>query len=129
LHGTLEYEAYPKMTDFHLVAALLGIGLALAILFLVRRDHLHIREGLFWIGVALVSLSLGIWPGMVDTLGATVGVAYPPAFLFLLAILVLLLRALLTDIAMTRLKRDLRRLNQRVALGELDDPGERGNGP
>lgn len=109
------------MTDFHLVAALLGIGLAATILYLVRRDHLHIREGLFWIGVALVSLLLGLWPGMVDTLGAMVGVAYPPAFLFLLAILVLLLRALLTDIALTRLKRDLRRLNQRVALSDLDD--------
>lgn len=106
------------MKDYYLVVAVLGIGLALAILTLIRRDHIQLRQGLFWIAVALVSLVFGVWPGLIDLLGRVVGVAYSPALLFLVAIVVLVLRALLTDIALTQIKRDVRRLNQRIALAE-----------
>ena len=45
--------------------------------------------------------------------------AYPPALLLLLACAVLLLKALHADMLCTRLERDVRRLNQRLALLEL----------
>jgi hypothetical protein len=106
------------MKDYHLVAAVLGVGLAIVILTLVRRDHIHLRQGLFWIAVAVGSLVFGIWPGLLDLLGQAVGIAYSPALLFLVAIVVLVLRALFTDIALTQLRRDLRRLNPRIALAE-----------
>ena len=106
------------MKDFHFAAALIGFGLAASILYLVRRDHLYLRDGLFWIVVALVSLLMGVWPGVIDVVGAWVGIAYPPAFLFIVAILVLLVRSLIADITTTRLLRDLRRLNQRMAMYE-----------
>jgi len=49
-------------------------------------------------------------------------VGYPPILLLLVAIVALVVKALLGDIAMTRLKRDLRRLNQRVAMLEAQRP-------
>lgn len=108
------------MQGYQLTAAVLGIGLAVVILYLLRRDHLYLRDGLFWIAVAMGSVALGIWPTLIDTIGGVVGVAYPPALLFLVAILVLLVRTLLTDISVTRLRRDLRRLNQKMAMAALD---------
>ncbi|PIW38722.1 MAG: DUF2304 domain-containing protein [Hydrogenophilales bacterium CG_4_8_14_3_um_filter_62_83] len=108
------------MKDFHLLVTVIGIGLGIAILYLVRRDHLYIRQGLFWIIVALASLILGIWPPIVDWVGSLVGVYYPPALLFLIAIVVLMVRSLLTDIALTQVRRDLRRVNQRIALAESE---------
>lgn len=108
------------MTDYYIVAAALGLGLAAAILFLIRRDHLYLRDGVFWIGIAVGSIILGVWPSLVDVLGVAVGVAYPPALLFLIAILVLVVRALKSDIAVTQIKRELRRLNQRMALYEAE---------
>lgn len=108
------------MRDFHIPMAVLGVGLSIAILMLVRRDHLYIRQGLYWIVVALASLALGIWPGAIDWIGALVGVAYPPALLLLVAVIILMIRALLTDIALTRIRRDVRRLNQRIALLDAD---------
>jgi len=111
------------MKDFHLVAALIGFGLAGAILYLVRRDHLYLRDGLFWIVVALASVVMGAWPRIIDVVGGWVGIAYPPAFLFIVAILVLLVRSLIADITTTRLRRDLRRLNQRMAMYEADLSG------
>ena len=108
------------MKEYHLLVTVLGIGLALTILTLIRRDHIHLRQGLFWTVVAVASLVFGIWPGLIDFLSQAVGIAYSPALLFLAAIVVRI-RALFTDIALTQLKRDVRRLNQRIALSESRD--------
>lgn len=110
------------MKDYHLTVLVIGFGLAYGILHLVRRDHLYIRQGLFWITIALLSLGLAIWPTLIDTVGGALGIAYPPTLLFLAAIVVLVVKALLNDIALTKVRRDLRRLNQRIALIEADHP-------
>jgi hypothetical protein len=110
------------MKDYHLTVLVIGFGLAYGILHLVRRDHLYIRQGVFWIAIALLSLALAIWPSLIDMLGAAVGIAYPPNLLFLVAIVVLVLKTLLSDIALTKVRRDLRRLNQRMALLEGNEP-------
>ncbi len=110
------------MKDYHLTVLVIGVGLAYGILHLVRRDHLYIRQGIFWILIALLSLALAVWPNFIDTLGVSLGIKYPPTLLFLVAIVVLVVKALLTDMALTKVRRDLRRLNQRIALLETDDP-------
>ena len=118
------------MKSYHLTVIVMGLVLAIGILYLVRRDHLYIRQGLFWILIAAASLLFGLWPYVIDTLGSALGIAYPPALLFLVAIVVLVFKALFGDIELTRVRRDLRRLNQRIALleagysrdEELDSP-------
>lgn len=108
--------------------AALGIGLAASILVLVRRDHLYLRHGLFWMAVAIVSLVLGIWPRLVDRIGEALGIAYPPALLFLLAIMMLIIRAVIADMAFTRLRREVRLLNQKIALMEPRAEGRKNSG-
>ncbi len=110
------------MKDYHLTVLVIGFALAYGILHLVRRDHLYIRQGLFWIAVALLALALAIWPYLIDTLGGVLGIGYPPTLLFLVAIVMLVVKALFGDIALTKLRRDLRRLNQRIALLETQQP-------
>ena len=48
--------------------------------------------------------------------------------ILIVAIVVIVLKALLTDMALTKVRRDLRRLKQRIALLETDDPLERDAG-
>jgi hypothetical protein len=108
------------MRTYHSAVLLIGIGLAVGILYLLRRDHIYIRQAVFWIGVAIFSLVFGLWPLLIDALGSLLGVAYPPTLLFLVAIVVLVVKALLGDIALTKVQRDLRRLNQRIALLETE---------
>ena len=118
MHGALEDQAAATVKDFHLLMGTLGVGLGVAILLLVRRDHLYIRHGVFWMAVAIVSVVLGVWPRLVDRIAEVTGVAYPPALLFLLAIMMLIIRAVIADIAFTRLRREVRLLNQKIALLE-----------
>lgn len=116
------------MKDYHLTVLVIGFGLAYGILHLVRRDHLYIRQGLFWILIAILSLALAIWPYLIDSVGGALGIAYPPTLLLLVAIVVLVVKALLGDIALTKVRRDLRRLNQRIALLEAEQPLSRACG-
>jgi hypothetical protein len=110
------------MKSYHLVVLVMGIGLAIGILYLVRRDHIYIRQGVFWIAVGALSLLFGVAPGLIDLLGGWLEIAYPPTLIFLVAIIVLVVKALLGDIALTQVRRDVRRLNQRIALLEADHP-------
>ena len=102
-----------------ITTSLLGLGLAALILLLLRRDHLYVHHGLFWLLVAFAAGVLGVWPQLIDSLALGLGIAYPPAALFLLAAMVLLVKALYSDMTNTRLERDVRRLNQRIAMLEI----------
>jgi len=114
------------MKDYYLTVLVIGFGLAGVILYLVRRDHIYIRQGVFWIVVAVLSTLFGVWPTLIDVIAGVLGVAYPPTLLLLVAIIVLVVKALLADIALTKVRRDLRRLNQRIALLETAELRTRG---
>lgn len=108
------------MAKLQITTLLLGIGLCAAILLLLRRDRLQLGHGLFWIGVAAIAAVLGLWPGSIDRMARLAGIAYSPAFLLLVAVIVLLVKALHADIVNTRIERQVRRLNQRLAIYELE---------
>jgi hypothetical protein len=112
------------MKEYHVTVLVIGILLAAGILYLVRRDHIYIRQGMFWILVALATLAFAFWPSLIDLVGGALGIAYPPTLLLLVAIIVVVLKALYADIALTKVSRDLRRLNQRMALLEAEHPAE-----
>ena len=107
------------MPALQITTSLIGLGLAALILILLRRDHLYVHHGLFWIVVAALGALLGLWPGLIDRVAQLVGISYAPAALLLGAVVVLFIKALYADMMQTRLERQLRRLNQRVAMLEL----------
>jgi hypothetical protein len=107
------------MPALQITTSLLGLGLAALIFVLLRRDHLYIHHGLFWIVVAALGALLGLWPGLIDSAARLVGISYAPAALLLGAVVVLFIKALYADMMQTRLERQLRRLNQRIAMLEL----------
>lgn len=110
------------MANLQITTSLLGLGLALLILHLLRRDHIYILQGLFWIVIAALAALLGLWPGLIDRIAGLLGISFPPAALLLGAVVVLFVKSLYTDITNTRLERQLRRLNQRIALMDAQRP-------
>lgn len=113
------------MVSLQITTALLGVGLAGLILLLLFRDHLHPLYGLFWMMVAFAAGVLGLWPGSINFLASIAGISYPPALLLLIAVIVLLVKSLYADIVNTRIERQVRRLNQRLAMYELKREGDR----
>jgi len=110
------------MANLQITTSLLGLGLALVILHLLRRDHIYILHGLFWIVIAALAVLLGFWPGLIDRIAGWIGASYAPAALLLGAVLVLLIKSLYADMTYTQLERQLRRLNQRIAMMDVQKP-------
>jgi hypothetical protein len=108
------------MTSYYLTSVALGVVLALGILWLVRRDHLHGGYALWWLLIALGALVVGFFPETVDWVGVRLGVAYPPMLLAMVAIIAILLKLLGVDVDGTRRERRLRRLLQKVAILEME---------
>lgn len=101
-----------------ITAALLGLTLAGSILYLVRRDHLHGPYALWWLIVAAATLVLGFVPRTIDWLARLSGIAYPPVLPIIIGLSLILLRLLQLDIERSRQERQIRRLNQKLAILE-----------
>ncbi|MBC6942855.1 MAG: DUF2304 domain-containing protein [Xanthomonadales bacterium] len=103
-----------------ITSAILGIAIAGAILFLVRRDHLHGPYALWWLSVAAATFVLGVFPGTVGWLGRVSGISYAPVLPIIVAVALILLRLLKLDIDRSRQERRVRRLTQKLAILERE---------
>lgn len=109
------------MASLQATTTLTGIGLAVLILFPVRRDRLCVMHGLFWVCLAVFVA----WPGLIDHMARWTGIGDSPALMPLLACMVLPVKALRTDMVNSRIERDVRCLNWRLALPEANADASR----
>jgi hypothetical protein len=108
------------MNVMNVVTSLIGLSTAVAIIYLVRKDHLHVRYGLVWSVVAVVFAVLGFFPGIFDRIGQAAGVAYPPMLAITIGFVALVLKILISDIERSRNQVKIQRLVQRTALLEAE---------
>lgn len=106
------------MLNAQITGTILSLSLAAAILFLVRRDHLHGPYAVWWFFVAAAIFALGAFPALVDWLGHLTGISYPPVLPIIVGLSLVLLRLLKFDIDRSRQERRLRRLTQKLAILE-----------
>lgn len=107
---------------YQITSALLGLTIAFGILFLVRRDHLHGTYAVWWLGVAVIAMLLGLFPQITNWLAIRTGVGYPPILAIVLGFGLLLIKMLTMDLERSRQERQIRRLAQRLALLEAHPP-------
>ncbi len=115
------------MLTGQITSAILGIGLTAAILFLVRRDHLHGPYAVWWFAVAAATFALGVFPALVVWLGRVTGIVYAPVLPIIVGLSLILIRMLKLDIDRSKQERQIRRLTQKLAIleQELDRLGGR----
>jgi hypothetical protein len=77
------------------ITSIIGIVTALIIVVLIRRDHLHVRYGLWWMSAAIVLLLLGLSPAFFDSLAKYLGVSYPPILAMNIGLLIMVIKFML----------------------------------
>ena len=102
--------------SYQITSSILGLSLAGTILWLIRRDHLHSHQALWWLLVALIVMVLGIFPRLIDILAYQLGVNYPPTLLFSLGMGMILIKVIAIDLHQSDLERKIRRLAQKIAI-------------
>lgn len=101
-----------------ITAALIAVTLASAIFYLVRRDHLHGPFAIWWLGIAVATVVLGVFPAVVVWLGRVTGISYAPVLPIIVGVSMILLRLLKMDMDRSRQERQLRRMTQKLAILE-----------
>src|SRR4051812_22369962 len=108
-------------------AAIASLVLLLIVFELIRSRRLRERYALLWLVTGVVLLVLSVWRGGLNTIAGWVGVTtYPPAVLFAVATLFILVVLLHYSTVISRLSDQNSILAQRVALLEerLREDGE-----
>jgi hypothetical protein len=102
-----------------IVASIASILLILVVLELIRSRRLRERYALLWLVTGIVLLVLSAWRGGLNTIAGWVGVTgYPPAVLFAVATLFILVVLLHYSTVLSRLSDQNAILAQRLALLE-----------
>ena len=97
-------------------AVALGLLVLLVVINLVRTRRLTEEFALLWFVTAVVLVLTPLFIDYVDMAARAIGIAYPPAMIFLLAIISLLLILFQFSMRMSRFSDQIKVLTQEVAL-------------
>jgi hypothetical protein len=104
-----------------IVGAIASVALLAVIIELIRSRHLRERYALLWLVTGLVLLVLSLWRDGLNTIAGWAGVTgYPPAVLFALGLLFVIVVLLHYSTVISRLADQNTILAQRVALLEAE---------
>ena len=95
------------------------IGSLLLIVFiieLIRRRRLKEQFALLWLGMGFVFLVISLFRGLLDKFSLLIGIGYPPAALFLILIMGLMIILVHFSVAISGLKEANKKLAQEVGL-------------
>jgi hypothetical protein len=102
-----------------IAAAIASVLLILVVFELIRSRRLRERYALLWLLTGVVLLVLSLWRGGLNTIAGWFGISgYPPAILFAVGILFILLVLLHYSTVISRLSDQSTILAQRLALLE-----------
>ncbi len=94
----------------------LAVALLTVVLWMLLTRRLHEKYAVLWLVLGVVLLVLGLFPGLLDTATATLGVQIPVNLLFAAAIFVLLGVALHQSWELSQSEDEARRLAEEVAI-------------
>jgi hypothetical protein len=112
-----------------LFAALSSLVIFAVVIELIRTGRLRERYALLWLGTAVVILVFGLWRDGLNQLADTLGIAYPPNALFVLAMAFMLLLLLHYSTVISKLYDRTTTLTQRIAILEERLREVEGRGP
>ena len=104
-----------------IAGAVASVALLLVVFELIRSRRLRERYALLWLLTAIVMLALSVWRGGLNTIAGWVGVTgYPPAVLFAVATLFIIVVLLHYSTVISKLADQNTILAQRLALLEQE---------
>lgn len=100
----------------NLVAIVIGLGMIAVVFRNMVKRRINERQSLIWFLIALALLLLGVCPPLLTFLSEKLGIWYPPAVLFAVAFVGLLLIVFYHTIHVSVLNNKVHELSMQVAL-------------
>ena len=108
------------MLALQILAITFTLALIGFVVFTIRRSLLNARYALIWLAASVILLVVSIFRPMLDWVALSLGVAYPPSLLFLVAFVFLLMIVLHYSLVISSHRDSIRRLGQAVARLERE---------
>jgi hypothetical protein len=83
---------------------------------LIRKGHLKESYSILWLFFGLILLFFSIWRHGLDSVALFLGIAYPPAMLFIIMILGMLLVLIQYSIVITKQSLKIKKLSQEMGI-------------
>ena len=100
--------------QYNFTTATIGILVVFSLLYLIRKNSIYVRYTFWWLAICGGILLFSIFPQLSDVIVRFLGISYPPALIFFIAILMLFVKILSMDIERSRQEIRIRRLVQRL---------------
>ena len=110
-----------------LVSLTLSTGIFAFVLWLIRERRLREKYALLWLLTSVFVILLSLSRRVLEVTALSIGIMYPPALLFLVGVLFLILLNIGHSVSLSRLSDSNHRLAQEVALlrRQLEEERER----
>ncbi|MAD02230.1 MAG: hypothetical protein CMK65_01195 [Pseudoalteromonas sp.] len=108
------------MQPYQIFSASVALIFFIVVFILIRRDSILIGAAFRWFVIALMTLILGFYPNLADLIAQYIGISYAPILPITITCLLLLIKALLADIQISKLKLRQNRITQKLAILELE---------
>ena len=105
-----------EISQIQVVAITVSISLFLFIMYLIRSQRLKEEYSLLWIFFSVVFIVLSFWRSGLDYISDFLGVAYPPAALFMVLLMAVFLILIEFSIIISKLSNKNKSLAQEIAL-------------
>lgn len=109
--------------NIHMIQYISIAGSLIFIIFivdLIRKKRLKEAYALLWLFFALVFLVLSFWRQGLDLISGLIGIAYPPAALFLTLLVAMFLVLIQFSVVISKLSENNKRLSQEVGVLKLE---------
>jgi len=104
------------MDIVQVIAVAASVSIFIVIIELIRRNRLKERYSLIWLAASALLIVFSLWRGLLHFIAHSLGIYYPPSFLFLLAIFFLLALLLHFSVILSSLSEKNKRLAQELAI-------------
>ena len=104
------------ISQIQIVAISVSLLLFLFIMYLIRSQRLKEEYSLLWIFFSLVFIVFSFWRGGLDYISEFLGVAYPPAALFMILLMAIFLILIEFSIIISKLSDKNKSLAQEIGL-------------
>jgi hypothetical protein len=104
------------MDIVQVIAITVSGSIFIIIIELIRRNRLKEQYSLVWLAASALLIVFSVWRGLLHFIARSLGIYYPPSFLFLLAIFFLIVLLLHFSVILSSLSEKNKRLAQEIGI-------------
>jgi hypothetical protein len=109
-----------KLDQIQIISIVSSVFFLFLVIELIRKKYLKEAYALLWIFFSFVFLFFSMWKKGMDYFAKLVGIYYPPAFLFLILIVAIILILVQFSVIVSSQNEKIKRLTQEIALLKLE---------